>query len=487
MRVPATVIGILLAAFLFLVAACDSEPSNTPTPGRLADQASVTITPAPERLTDEASVTITPAPERLTDEASVTITPAPERLTGEASVTITPAPERLTGEASVTITPELEYFTGEIEPCTPVDGYAVDPCEGGVRLSALDWTGGIMASSPVPGSEPAPIRSFLERSLGYTPHIILRGTYLPDTLRCAGLVPYHTPSYREPGYTQNLYHTECYADVRVNSYIVGSGPSKLTVLVAFDPWFAHELVRMAEAGGRSVEEQIAFNRFGLEHIFGTGIQYYPESTGIGGREAILFIGPSHNAATEVWEVFNTWDIQRNDDNEVVVIHPSRDRWELYQPDTYQTHIDKLEMSLAAFTTAASAAHQALVTEYGGRIGPSDADGKARRRDPAHARNGRQPVGPILRCHRCRQPSEGYASPGPASPRLWDRERSGAGDDGPPGPAEHSLGLRPIAGRQGHPQGPRKPQLEQGHQYRDMGTVSRPGRQPPWARPKGSRR
>ncbi len=376
MRVPATVIGILLAAFLFLVAACDSEPSNTPTPGRLADQASVTITPAPERLTDEASVTITPAPERLTDEASVTITPAPERLTGEASVTITPAPERLTGEASVTITPELEYFTGEIEPCTPVDGYAVDPCEGGVRLSALDWTGGIMASSPVPGSEPAPIRSFLERSLGYTPHIILRGTYLPDTLRCAGLVPYHTPSYREPGYTQNLYHTECYADVRVNSYIVGSGPSKLTVLVAFDPWFAHELVRMAEAGSRSVEEQIAFNRFGLEHIFGTGIQYYPESTGIGGREAILFIGPSHNAATEVWEVFNTWDIQRNDDNEVVVIHPSRDRWELYQPDTYQTHIDKLEMSLAAFTTAASAAHQALVTEYGGRIGPSDADGKA---------------------------------------------------------------------------------------------------------------
>ena len=362
MRIPAIAIGFLLA-LLIVATACDS-------------QASTTITPEPERLTDEANITITPEPERLTGEASVTITPAPERLTGGVSVTITPAPERLTGEASVTITPELEYFTGEIEPCTPVDGYAVDPCEGGVRLSALDWTGGIMASSPVLGSEPAPIRSFLERSLGFTSHIVLRGTYLPDTLRCAGLVPYHTPSYAQPGYTQNLYHTECYADVRVNSYIVGSGPSKLTVLVAFDPWFAHELVRMAEAGGRSVEEQIAFNRFGLEHIFGTGIQYYPESTGIGGREAILFIGPSHNAATEVWEVFNTWDIQRNDDNEVVVIHPSRDRWELYQPDTYQTHIDKLEMSLAAFTTAASAAHQALVTEYGGRIGPSDADGKA---------------------------------------------------------------------------------------------------------------
>ena len=100
------------------------------------------------------------------------------------------------------------------------------------------------------------------------------------------------------------------------------------------------------------------------------------SVGIYGREVLLFLGPSHNHATEVWQVFGTWDVQRQEDETVIAVHPARDYWRRARPDEYQTHRAALEMELPAFTQAVADAQTARVAEYGGRIAPESISSKA---------------------------------------------------------------------------------------------------------------
>ena len=93
--------------------------------------------------------------------------------------------------------------------------------------------------------------------------------------------------------------------------------------------------------------------------------------GITGREHILFLDGSYDLSVEAWEVIGTWDVQRREDGTVIAVHPFRDLWRSFKPDGYQAHRSKLEMELPAFTQALTEAHQARVTEYGGRIGADE--------------------------------------------------------------------------------------------------------------------
>ena len=95
---------------------------------------------------------------------------------------------------------------------------------------------------------------------------------------------------------------------------------------------------------------------------------------ISGREEVLFLGPSYSLSVEVWQAFEIWDVQQREDGTVIAVHPDRDRWRNVRPDDYLTHKSTLEMELPAFKQAVTAAHQARLTEYGGRIGPSDDEG-----------------------------------------------------------------------------------------------------------------
>ena len=90
--------------------------------------------------------------------------------------------------------------------------------------------------------------------------------------------------------------------------------------------------------------------------------------GVYGREVILFAGPGHSHAHEVWEVVETWDVQRREDGTVIAVHPHRDDWRGARPDKYREYRSRLEMELPAFTQAVTAANQTRVNEYGGRIG-----------------------------------------------------------------------------------------------------------------------
>ena len=88
---------------------------------------------------------------------------------------------------------------------------------------------------------------------------------------------------------------------------------------------------------------------------------------------ILFVGPAVDASAEVWEVFHMWDVQRAVDDTAIAVHPFRDAWR--RNDDFQTYRSQVEIELPAFTQAVATANQARVAEYGGRVAPSDIDGR----------------------------------------------------------------------------------------------------------------
>ena len=211
----------------------------------------------------------------------------------------------------------------------------------------------------------------LGRAPGFDSHIVVRGTYLPDTERCTTGNPYRPPSYlayEEYGDLVDALIINCYVDLRVADYILGNGPSTLTVLRHFYTYGvgAAQAAQIEEGWGmseRAFFEDLSQQLEGDEYM-----------GGIAGREEVLFIGPSAILSVEVWQAFEIWDVRQREDDTVIAVHPDRDLWRSLRPDDYQTHLSTLEMELPAFKQAVTAAHQARVTEYGGRIGPSDAEG-----------------------------------------------------------------------------------------------------------------
>ena len=149
--------------------------------------------------------------------------------------------------------------------------------------------------------------------------------------------------------------------MRVNAYVVGSGPSTLTVLVWAYPYWS-------DATPEAIERLRGYyERFFIEGW--DGYEITVPAGGIGGREAMVFLGPAIDVSIESWRVYTTWDVQRRGDGTVVAVHPHRDHWR--SRADYQTYRSAVEMELPAFTQAVTAAHQARLTEYGGRIGPEE--------------------------------------------------------------------------------------------------------------------
>ena len=202
-------------------------------------------------------------------------------------------------------------------------------------------------------------------------HTVVRGTYLPDTERCTTGNPYRPASYlsyEQYRGLENAFLIYCYVDLQVADYILGTGPSTLTVLRHFYTYGvgAAQAAQIEEGWGmseRAFFEDLSQQLEGEEYM-----------GGIAGREEVLFIGPSASLSVEVWQAFTIWDVQQREDGTVIAVHPHRDLWRRLRPDDYQTHLSTLEMELPAFKQAVTAAHQARVTEYGGRIGPEDIGG-----------------------------------------------------------------------------------------------------------------
>ena len=244
-------------------------------------------------------------------------------------------------------TPALQYggyLTDEISPCTPVEGSSSDPCEPDAE--AILYDRGDSTTFAV-GDEPRSIGFYLSPTDIHVAHLVIRGNLLPGTARCtADQEPFRPASYMgsDLGTFVGTASVKCYVDVRVNEYILGSGPPTMIVLIS-----------------KRVYDQ-DFIGTDLEEYWRVGQERWVSEYLATGMEAILFVGPAVDSKAEAWEEMRTWDVERQG-NKVVAVHPFRDAWR--GPD-FQTHRSKLEMEMPAFKTAVMAAHNARVAANGGR-------------------------------------------------------------------------------------------------------------------------
>ena len=186
-------------------------------------------------------------------------------------------------------------------------------------------------------------------------HVVVRGTYLPDSVRCEARQSMRPPTWTrlEDDSVFDLAIILCYADMRANAYLVGSGPPTMTVVLQRINYWEPEMD----------DADIAAEIRRVEHIFRTGERVPMVSApagGIEGREAVLFLGPAMDHSVEAWQAFTTWNVQRNDDESVVVRHPNAELW-------LDTHRSQVEIPLETFAASVLADHNARVTEYDGRI------------------------------------------------------------------------------------------------------------------------
>lgn len=276
--------------------------------------------------------------------------------------------------------PYTGHLEKEIPPCTPVEGSSVDPCEPDVFQQ---YHGNLILE----------MRFFLE-PLSPTPvavsHIVLRGTYLPGTVRC-NVTDYR---FRQPpnddlnDWNGWIYSTavRCYVDVRVNAYILGSGPPILTVLVDENHQLYHREHIPALTTVEEMQEYMQKARRSYERMFIEGGDFSSAhgiaAGGIEGVEAIMFIGPSYDVSPQEWKLFNVaeawevfcitmnWDVERRQDGDHFAVHPIRNLERAYSDD-YDTYRSQLEMELPAFKQAVMEAHQERLAEYEGRIGADE--------------------------------------------------------------------------------------------------------------------
>ena len=293
----------------------------------------------------------------------------------------TPTPEPLPELAPVstrTATPDPSptYLTEEIPACTPVPGSSVDPCEPGGKGTLITEPGNLLIFEPTLLVEDL-LNSFPTTPL-FATHIALRGAYLPGTVRCTSGHQLRGPSYLGRGQASFGLLIYCFADVRVNAYLLGTGPSTLTVIVERTLYTYRGInddddYGLEQLEGRRLAYERALAAGGRFEYDGPPRRGSPRSRlvvsgppgGIGGREVVLFIRPSARTSVEAWEVSRTWDVERREDGTVVALHPNREWFTTPFEQSYA------EMELPALTQAVTAAHQARVAANGGRIGEDE--------------------------------------------------------------------------------------------------------------------
>ena len=201
-----------------------------------------------------------------------------------------------------------------IPPCTPLDGVDHDPCSP--QLSPSIDPGGGTGTNPHFVKNPPSFADIMSGAgtADYTPHVVVRGTVETGTTRCEG---YPTRDFAYlGGMTSEITNYWCFADVRVNEYIVGAGPPTLTVGLSRDTFLP--------AGDLDWEQD---KEWAIEHWFNNPSARAAAT--YAGRELVLFLKPTITMAVESWAVgghWDTWFVRRNTDTDPPTVTASF-RWE----------------------------------------------------------------------------------------------------------------------------------------------------------------
>ena len=247
------------------------------------------------------------------------------------------------------------YLQKEVSPCTPVPGSNRDPCA--VR-KAPDLPSN--ATSEYFIEIPKYWNLYYdptEKPSIFTPHLVIRATFLVDTTRCS-VYERKLPVFTNFSFAGLLL--TCFVDARVNSYLVGTGPPTLSISV-------HNYLFL---DGSDVPEWL------IEGDRGEVAAAYE------GREGVLFLAPSSTTVVEAWWMTEFWDVQQAGGDTLNVVAPYKQNIEqmikygfaseeLLEREFTPERLALLERPLSEFETVIAEGAVARATETGGRIGVGD--------------------------------------------------------------------------------------------------------------------
>lgn len=194
-------------------------------------------------------------------------------------------------QAGQTVSEEsvLSYLESEIAPCTLLEESSRDPCVSRA-VPRVEDTGAAAVTRDFSRGVPKYWELYYdEYSSNFPlnmPHLVIRATFLPNTTRCA-LYPLKPPNYaKDVNIIKGLHYLYCFVDVRVNDYLLGTGPSELTVVPTY-----------FSIGGSDPPDDEVNSRGGRVMRTYEGV------------EAVLFLTPSVTTAAEAWWVSELWDVQ----------------------------------------------------------------------------------------------------------------------------------------------------------------------------------
>ena len=244
----------------------------------------------------------------------------------------------------------LSYLEEVIPSCVPIDGSDIDPCLP-VKLPPVEIPSNVTTTAFTK------LDSFVYMLTGkdfplWTPHIVIRGTVIPDTNRC-GLYPeaffdYYVPpdsSYDSSILDSSTYF--CFVEVRVNEYIVGEGPPELTVIM-----YRYFLSSRYPESWPSIEE-----------LYTDASNTIPRYEG---KEMIMFLGPIDTRAVEAWDILTFhrgwWFVQRKNGET-----PRAVAWSIDRATTDELR-SQLDLPLDELVRQIKEAAEERLVLTGGRIG-----------------------------------------------------------------------------------------------------------------------
>ena len=232
-----------------------------------------------------------------------------------------------------------------VPPCTPFPGSDVNPCERRDTWPNLQFN---VEALYEPYDVYPSYEVFWEWDIPWmTNQFALRGIAIPGTTRCGTtqVQAEYFALYKDDPMEHDLStlrdYAICYTDVAVNEYLVGKGPSRLTI----------ENSVKFHGGFRNDQER----------------QYAEREVGsrFEGSEWVMILGHPLYAGGETWALATLRDIQLLEDGRVVVVSAGR---YLYDDDD-TVNIPRVEMLYERFKSEIKAAHAKFFKLHGGRIGP----------------------------------------------------------------------------------------------------------------------
>ena len=258
------------------------------------------------------------------------------------------------GEPEAVFRAPVSYLDEVIPPCVPLEGSSHDPCAMATRQRVAT----LSAPAGLPIWPHTGLPTITETVMGYDPstitHIVVRATVLDDTTRC-GLYPFIPTAYSGLTAYASKYWYSCYADVRVNEYIVGTGPTELIVELH------RELLNLTQ------EQRSDWDSW--KDGWPADVVHDPEGRTAAvfeGNEVVLFLGPSFTIAVESWwegaGIAMVWFVQQPDEGATRAVAP-----DIVFAKTEEQR-NNLDIPLADLVTKIKAAATARDNEYDGRIG-----------------------------------------------------------------------------------------------------------------------